>query len=214
MNRDYVLLAKKLAIMFCGFFLMSAGGVLGMESGLGVGPWNMLHIGIANHTPVTAGQASQGVGLLLIVLSYFLGIKPAFGTVAGMISFGVFFDLIHKSGVIPTDPGLVPGLVFVVLGVVCYGMGCGLYINTSMGTGPRDSLMLGFKNKLGWRIRRVRTIIETTVFIIGFLLGGPVGIGTVIFALSIGQMVEWSLRYLNFFPKEEEKQEGSPFVAR
>jgi uncharacterized membrane protein YczE len=177
-----------------GLFIFAGGIVSLLKSNLGMGPWSVFHVGITNHIPLTLGRVSQAVGLLIIVGSLFLNIYPGVGTILNMISVGFFIDLINPY--IPFMDELLYQMGFVGLGIVFMGLGSGLYINANLGAGPRDGLMLGLHKKTGRSIRFIRNSMEITVLIVGFFLGGPVGVGTVGFALAIGPSVQFFLKLI------------------
>jgi uncharacterized membrane protein YczE len=184
--------------MMAGFFMLATGIVFILKSNLGMSPWSVFHVGITNHTPLTLGRVTQVVGLGIVVLSLAFRIYPGVGTLLNVIFIGVFIDLVNPY--IPfmhhysTQTGILLG------GILFIGLGTGLYINANLGAGPRDGLMLGLHKKTGRSIRLVRNSIEVTVLVTGFFLGGPVGIGTVAFALFIGPSVQF---FLKVIPKRE-----------
>ena len=116
---------------------------------------------------------------------------PKIGTFLDMVLTGIFIDLFNFW--LPTVNGFFPQLIAFCIGLFLIGFGCGMYIVANLGVGPRDTLMLLFTNKLGWKVGRARTIMEVTVAIVGFLLGGPIGIGTVIMSFGLGPIVQWAL---------------------
>jgi uncharacterized membrane protein YczE len=132
----------------------------------------------------------QGLGLLLIAVSYFFKVRPSIGTILNMIFLGLFVDLVIAGGYVPQPELLWLRIVLYTCGVVLYGFGIAFYISPNLGAGPRDSLMLALTRSSRFRVGTIRTFIEVTVAIAGYFLGGPLGIGTVIFALSIGLFME------------------------
>lgn len=159
---------------------------------LGVGPWDVLHIGLYENFGLTIGTWSILIGLAIIGLTALVMKEfPKIGTWLNMILLGVFIDIFNL--LLPNFESLLAQCIIFVLGVVVMGYGIGVYMSPNIGAGPRDSLMLIFVEKFGFSIKRVRTSIEVIVAICGWLLGGPVGIGTVIIALLIGQFVHFTL---------------------
>lgn len=155
-------------------------------------PWGCFHVGITRHLPLTLGRVSQGVGFIIILASLFLHIYPGIGTILNMILIGFFIDLINPHIPFMHQLGIQFGMLG--FGVLLIGVASGLYINANLGAGPRDSLMLGLSRKTGRSIRLVRNSMEVVVLVSGFLLGGPVGIGTVVYALAIGPCVQFFLK--------------------
>lgn len=180
--------------LMMGLWALAAGIVFILKSNLGVTPWNVFHVGVTYHVPVTLGRVIQVVGLILIVVSLGMGRYPGVGTVLNMIFVGIFVDILNP-WVPPMNYYIYQGILL-LLGIFCIGLGTGLYINSNLGAGPRDSLMMVLHKKTGKSIRLVRNSIEITVLITGVILGGPFGIGTIAFALGIGPVVQVFLKII------------------
>jgi len=180
--------------LIIGLFVFAVGIVSMLKSNLGMGPWSVFHVGITNHLPLTLGRVSQIVGLIVILFSLFFRIYPGIGTVLNMIVIGFFIDLINPY--VPSMYNYFSQITMLALGIILIGIGSGLYINANLGAGPRDGLMLGLSKKTGKSIRLIRNSMEITVLITGFFLGGPVGVGTVAFALAIGFSVQFFLKLI------------------
>lgn len=179
--------------LMVGFLLYAFGGVLLIKSSLGASPWDVFHLGLTNYTPLTIGQTGQLVGIVLIVISWYLGIKPGLGTISNMLFIGIFIDLIFYYRLVPDPAGLGERTICLLLGTVVCSIATVFCIITDFGTGPRDSLMLGLSQRLGLRIGLTRAIIELVVVILGVLLKGKIGLGTLFFAVAIGPLVEFFL---------------------
>ena len=177
-----------------GLFLCALGILAFLEARLGLGPWDVLHQGIAEHTPLSFGVANEVVASVVLFIAWLLGSRPGFGTVANALLIGAFVALVQPLGFVqhlstwplPARAGLV------VAGLVCFGVGSALYIGAAYGAGPRDSLMLIGAFRSHVRIGVVRALLEASALALGFALGGKVGIGTLAFALLIGPSVEGS----------------------
>ncbi len=176
--------------LFLGLFIVAGGIVFTINANLGVNPWDVLHIGIATQTGLTVGRVIQGIGLLLVAISYFFGVKIYVGTVLNMIFLGLFVDLIIAWGYVPQPELLWQRIILYISGVIVFGFGVAIYISANLGAGPRDSLMLALTRATKIRVGTIRTLMEITAATIGFFLGGPLGIGTVIFALTVGVFME------------------------
>lgn len=187
----------QLSWLMLGLFLFGLSIVLIIEAHLGISPWDVLHMGLTSYLPFTFGQIMIGTGLLCVLLAYPMGVKPSIGTLLNMIFIGIFADVIINQGWVPSYESYVVRLIYLILGVMGCGFATGMYISARMGTGPRDSLMVGLHKLTGWRIGVVRTAIELSVVSLGFLLGGPVGVGTVVFSLCIGWATEISMSFFN-----------------
>ncbi len=180
------------------------GVVKSLYSNLGMSPWGVFQFGLAKILPLTFGQVSQVVGLAVLVLGWALGFPPGLGTVANMYLVGLFIDLVMAWNLIPQPVGLVPQMVMLVLGIVVIGIASLLYLRAQLGAGPRDGLMVGLVTKLDRPVSQVRIAIEVTVLVMGFFLGGPVGVGTILNALLTGPIVQRSFKLGGFNPKSEQ----------
>lgn len=159
---------------------------------LGIGPWDVFHVGLYKKYGLTIGTWSILTGLLIVGGTAIIFKElPKIGTWLNMVLLGVFIDIFNW--LLPDPEAIIPQTILFVLGIVIMGYGIGVYMSPSIGAGPRDSLMLVFVEKFKFSIKRVRTSIEVIVAICGWLLGGPVGVGTVIIALLIGQFVHYTL---------------------
>ena len=186
-------LARAVWLVF-GLFLCSCGIVAFLESRLGLPPWDVLHQGIAKHTPLSFGLANEVVAVIVLFLAWALGSKPGPGTVANALLIGLFVVFVQPIGLVQhlsTWP-LAARALLLVGGLVCFGVGSAFYIGAAYGAGPRDSLMLIGALRTHVRIGVVRTALEGTVLVAGFALGGRVGIGTLAFAVLIGPSIEGS----------------------
>jgi uncharacterized protein len=197
--------------LIVGLWLFAAGVVLGLRSGLGVGPWDVLHDGIRKVTPLSFGTGAILVGVLLVAVAAVAGVRPGPGTLVNMVAIGAFADAMLATGIgRDLDAQWLPvRLAAVAAGVGLVALGSALYIGAGLGSGPRDSLMLMLSARTGLRIGVVRALIEATVLGIGVLLGGAAGIGTVLFAFGIGPAVEATFRLLRVQPRLEPGREGA-----
>jgi len=163
-----------------------------VRAGLGLDPWDVLHQGLAGRTGMTIGIASAVVGVAVLLAWIPLRNRPGVGTVANVIVIAITVDA--GMALLPT-PESLPVRVAMMLGaVVLNGLSTVLYIGAGMGPGPRDGLMTGLVARTGLSVRLVRTSIEATVLAVGWLLGGTVGVGTVVYALGIGPLVQLFVR--------------------
>jgi uncharacterized protein len=177
-----------------GLFLCALGILAFLEARLGLGPWDVLHQGIAEHTPLSFGAANEVVAVVVLFIAWLLGSRPGFGTVANALLIGAFVALVQPLGFVEdlsTWP-LLARASLLVIGLACFGIGSAFYIGAAYGAGPRDSLMLIGAFRTHVRIGLVRAALEASVLVLGFALGGKVGIGTLAFALLIGPSVEGS----------------------
>ncbi len=174
---------------------------------LGIGPWDVLHVGLYLNVGLTIGSWSIISGLV-IVIGTAIGTKkfPKIGTWLNMILIGLFIDFFNW--LLPDLSSYLGQTIFFVTGVLIMGLGVGIYVAPNMGAGPRDSVMILIVDKTGWTVKRVRTGIEIVVAIIGWMLGGPIGFGTLLIAVTLGQIVHLTLpmakRWLHRSTKEIE----------
>ena len=204
LTKNWVTFLSRMPGLFVGLFIFSAGVVGNLHAGLGMMPWGVLNVGIEKMTPFTLGEVSQVVGLIVLLLGWLLGFPPGFGTFINMYIIGVYIDWIIAVGLIPFPEALPMQLGLLLLSVAFLGLGTLLYIRVGLGAGPRDGLMMGLVQKTGRPVSTIRGFIEVTVLAIGYLLGGPVGIGTVISALTVGYSVQLAFK-LGGYSKDAEQ---------
>lgn len=195
-------LPARLAWLVLGLFLCAAGIMAFLQARLGLPPWDVLHQGIAKRTPLSFGLANVSVAVVVLGVAWRLGARVGFGTVANAVLIGLFVALLQPLPAVRELAGWpVAGRVGLLgVGLACFGVGSALYIGAALGAGPRDSLMLVGSRRLGMRIGAVRALIEVSVLVAGFFLGGVVGLGTVVFAALIGPAVEASFWVLSRTP--------------
>ena len=174
--------------LLLGLVAFGLGIALMAQAGLGLGPWEAFHQGLGRLAGQELGTVSVVLGLPILALWWPLGERPGIGTVLNVVLIGTVTNL--GIALLPLAAGLAAQLLMMAAGVVTIGVGSGLYLGADLGAGPRDGLMTGIHHRFGWSIRRARTLIELTVLVAGFLLGGTIGIGTVVFALGIGPLVQ------------------------
>lgn len=187
-------LLRKMPSLLFGLFLFAAGVVANLCSGLGMAPWGVLNVGIVNYTPLTLGQASQLVGLAVLVIGWVMGFAPGLGILANMYFVGLFIDLIISWGLIPIPADVLGQVAMLFLSVGLIGVASYLYLRVRLGAGPRDGLMMGLVRKLDRPVSTIRGAIEVTVLVLGYILGGPVGIGTLVTALTTGYAVQLAFK--------------------
>lgn len=187
---------RRLPQLFGGLALYGASMGLMIRSGLGLDPWDVLHEALAARTGLTFGTITAIVGALVLLCWIPLRQRPGVGTVSNILVIAVAVDL--TLAVVTQPAGLVPRIILLVTGVVLNGLASATYIGVRLGPGPRDGLMTGLNARTGWSIRLVRTAIELTVLAVGWLLGGTVGVGTVLYALAIGPLVQAFLPFVTW----------------
>lgn len=180
-----------LLIGLCGY---GASMAMMVRAGLGLDPWDVFHQGLTRHTPLSLGMASAVVGVVVLLAWIPLRNRPGIGTVANVIVIAVTVDA--TLAVLPAPSALPVRIAMMIGAVVLNAISTVLYIGAGLGPGPRDGLMTGLVARTGLSVRLVRTAIEATVLAVGWLMGGTVGIGTVVYAVGIGPLVQLFLRLM------------------
>jgi uncharacterized membrane protein YczE len=199
-------LPRRLVQLVLGLWLYGASMAMMVESQLGLDPWDVFHEGVAGGLPLTFGTVVvlTGVGVLLLWLP--LRQAPGLGTIANVVVIGVASDV--TLALLERPEEIATRSVLLVAGVVLNGLAGALYIGAQLGPGPRDGLMTGVVRRTGWSVRLVRTALEVTVLAVGFVLGGTVGLGTVLYALAIGPLLQL------FLPRVVVPLDGAPAAPR
>jgi uncharacterized membrane protein YczE len=177
---------RRLSQLYAGLALYGSSSALLVESSLGLNPWDVLHQGLSRSVGLSIGSWVLLVGALVLLLWLPLRQRPGLGTVSNILVIGVVLD--GALVLLPTPEALPARVAFLVAGVGLNAVATAGYIGAALGPGPRDGLMTGLAAR-GWSVRVVRSAIELTVLAAGFLLGGTVGVGTVVYALAIGPLV-------------------------
>ncbi|MGW0997366.1 membrane protein YczE [Streptomyces sp. NPDC002520] len=185
-------LARRLIQLYVGLALYGASSALLVEAGLGLEPWNVLHQGLAELTGMTIGVVSIFVGAAVLLLWIPLRQRPGLGTVSNVFVVGLAMD--GTLALVPDVHSLAVRVPLMVAGIVLNGVATGLYIAASFGPGPRDGLMTGLHRRTGRSIRLMRTVVEVAVVVTGFVLGGTIGVGTLLYAVSIGPLAQLFLK--------------------
>ncbi|WP_327247489.1 membrane protein YczE [Streptomyces sp. NBC_01320] len=186
-------LTRRLMQLYVGLALYGASSALMVRAGLGLEPWGVLHQGLAERTGLSIGVVAIIVGAAVLLLWIPMRQRPGLGTVSNVFAIGLAMD--GTLALVPELHGLVARIVIMVAGIALNGVATGLYIAARFGPGPRDGLMTGLHRRTGRSVRLVRTAIEVAVVATGFLLGGSLGVGTVLYALSIGPLAQLFLRF-------------------
>ncbi|MBV9338319.1 MAG: hypothetical protein JO262_14680 [Solirubrobacterales bacterium] len=181
---------RRLIQLYVGLILYGVSAAMMLLAGLGVDPWDVLHQGLSRRFGLGVGTWVIIVGALVLLLWIPLRQRPGFGTLNNVLAIGLVVNLVL--GAVPPVHGLAARLVVMTSGVVLNGIATGAYIGAGLGPGPRDGLMTGLAAR-GYSIRVVRTGIELTVLLAGWLLGGTLGLGTVVYALGIGPIAHLSI---------------------
>jgi uncharacterized membrane protein YczE len=187
-------LRRRLPQLLVGIPVLGVGIALTLQARLGVSPYDVLHQGIAEKTGLSVGTVVILVGVVILVFWIPLRQRPGLGTVLNALTVGLVIDLaVHA---VPVPELLAARIPLLVVGILVTGLGMGLYIGAGLGPGPRDGLMTGIAAK-GFPLWAVRTVLELAALAVGWVLGGNVGAGTVLFAFSIGPLGHFFLARLH-----------------
>lgn len=191
-------LVRRIPRLVAGLVLCGVGIAAMVVADLGLGPWDVLHQGLSKRTGIGIGTVGIFVGIGVLLLWIPLRQRIGIGTIVNTILIGVTIDVVLALA--PDPSNVVVRSVLLLAGIVLMGVGIGLYIGAGLGPGPRDGVMTAFADR-GYSVRVVRTLIELSALGAGALLGGSVGLGTVLFALMIGPIVHHTLPWLTIAPR-------------
>lgn len=191
-----------LVIQF-GFALFGLSIAVMIRSNVGTGPWALLEVALSGLTGITPGRMSIIVGFVVLLAALAMGERIGWGTLGNILFIGLWEDMFLQ--MIPSVEDRIVLQALMLLGaVLLMGIASAIYIGVDAGAGPRDSLMLAVHRKSGWSIRFGRAVIEILVVAVGFLLGGPLGFGTILFALLIGPSVQWAFKLFHVKTRKTE----------
>jgi uncharacterized membrane protein YczE len=198
------MMTHRLFQLFWGLCLYGFSMALMLRANLGLDPWDVLHQGLAPRMGLSFGMTVNLIGAVVLLLWWPLRQRPGVGTVANILVIGTAVDL--SLMVLPVPEGLFVQAAWLGAGIVLNGIAGGAYIGAGMGPGPRDGLMTGLCRRTGWPVKWVRTGIEIGVLAIGWLLGGKVGVGTIVYAATIGWIVHHALPFFRIAALERPAQ--------
>ena len=189
----------RLLILNIGFLFITLGIVMIVNSRLGANSWNVLHVGLSIVTPLSLGQAIQVTSLTLITINWLMKESPGVAAFLELIVVGILIDVFIPAGVFPLQTSLIISFLYVLFGTLSLGFGIALYIKSNLGKGAREGTMFVLARHLPWRLGTVRTILEVLALLTGYLLKGPVGVGTVFVTFALGWVIEYSMSLLKNF---------------
>lgn len=203
----------RLAQLLAGLVCSAVGIVMTLQAGLGVSPWDVLHGGLAERLDLPFGSVVQGVGVVVLLLGVGLGgVRPGVGTFANIVLIGAVENILLDTSWLDglAEEALWRRAIVLAAGVLIIGFGAALYIGAHLGAGPRDSLMVALHARTGWSIGVSRGTVEVVALVAGLGLGGPFGVGTVLYALTIGPAVQIWFRVLRLTPSRLPETTGEP----
>lgn len=187
-----IAMSLRLTRLMVGLFVYGLGIALMVNAGIGIAPWDVLAQGISIQADISYGIASIIVSIAVMIAWIPFKVKPGIGSVLNAIGIGLFVDLWLPFT--PKAGSFGFGILEFVVGMVIVAFATGLYISSHLGMGPRDGLVMGTKRRFNKPVWLIRTVYESLVLVIGWAMGGRVGLGTVLFAFGIGYLMQVSLR--------------------
>jgi uncharacterized membrane protein YczE len=195
-------LARRLPQLYVGLVLYGVSLAMMVRGDLGLAPWDVLHSGLTQHLPITLGQAVVLMSFVVLLFWIPLREKPGLGTISNAFVVGLSADA--TLWLLDRPDAMVLRIALMLGGIALCGLAGALYIGAQLGRGPRDGLMTGLSRRTGRSLRLVRTCLEVTVVLIGLLLGGSLGLGTVLYALAIGPLTQLWLPTWTIHPRVKE----------
>ncbi len=190
---------RRLLQLYVGLSLYGLSTAMFVRADLGADPWNVFHLGVAKLLAMDIGTVIILTGVLVLLLWIPLRLRPGLGTISNVIAIGLAADVALTF--IPAIDSLMARSLLLVSAVIVNALATGMYIGAGFGAGPRDGLMTGINARTGWSVRSVRTAIEVSVLLFGWGLGGTFGVGTVLYALSIGPLIQICLPWFRQKPR-------------
>ncbi len=197
---------KALGKLMVGLVLFGAGLWLGLMAELGVGPWDVLTGGLSDRLGTPFGRTAIAISVVVLLVGLVAGVRPGVGTLLNVVVVGATIDVLLATPLLDSlGDGPAPvRLLVTLIGIACVAAGSALYLGAHLGPGPRDGLMVAIHLRTGWRVGTSRAVLECGVLVVGVLLGGPVGVGTLLFAFGIGPAVQVAFRVLHQTPVRRE----------
>jgi uncharacterized membrane protein YczE len=199
--------SRRVTQLYVGLVLYGVSSAMQVQAGLGLDPWDVLHQGVANRVDRAIGTVVIAVGALVLWGWIPLRQRPGLGTVSNVIVLGLAMNA--TLAVLPVQHGYPARIAMLLGAIVLCGIATGMYISAGLGPGPRDGLMTGISRRAGVSIRLTRTLIELTVLVTGWLLGGSVGVGTVLYAVLIGPLAQVFLKVFRIHKLVTESDEAT-----
>ena len=189
---------NKIPRLILGYVLYALGVVFNIKANLGLSPWNVFNEGLNKIIGITIGQSIIVVGVIIVIITSFFKEKIGIGTLGNMICIGLFTDLFLELDIIPIFEIVILKVMMLLLGLFTIGVASYCYLSVELGSGPRDGLMVLLAKRTRFSVRTIRSSIEIVVLIIGYFMGGTVGVGTLISAFGIGYFVQFAFKLFKF----------------
>jgi len=205
---------KQVPKLLIAFLIIAYGMVQMKDVSIGMHAWATLNLGLMKVTNLNFGQLSQLIGLTIIVFSLTIKIYPGLATLLNMFFIGYFIDLLDPYPITFIPTTLLFKLIAFYFGIIIFSYGIYLYLSFEMGAGPRDGLMVGLVKLTGYRVAYVRPAIELTVLVLGALLGGKLGLGTILVSITGGYILDWIFQFKKFDPKNTKQRVLTDYLLR
>lgn len=199
MRRSYPV---RLALLVLGTALTALGVCMMLQADIGLEPWSVFHQGLELTTGISFGMASSLTGFIAIAAAVILGESFGIGTVVNIVLCGVLIDLVNAAALIPRMTSIFSGVLMLFAGMVVLAVGTWLYMASELGSGPRDALTVALARKTKRSVGPCRVVMDCTVTALGYLMGGKLGLGTVIAAVFVGWIIDLTFRLVRFHPTE------------
>ena len=202
-----ITITKKCIRAAIGLIMFGFGLYMTIQANIGAAPWDVFSLGITNYIPLTFGQVNTGVGVIIVIIDVILKERIGLGTLLDTFLVGLSFDVFNSLNIVPTCNSIVTGLVVMTVGMFLMAIGQFIYMKAAICCGPRDSLLVA----LGKRAKKIPigavcVILEVVVLVIGWIMGGPVGIGTAYSALGVGVTMQIVFNIVKFEPRDVKHQ--------
>ena len=194
----------KFSRLLIGYFLYALGIVMTINAQQGLGPWGVFHQGLSSQLNITFGIAVNIVGAVIVILDFILGERIGWGTIGNVIFIGTFIDLIIIINLVPIFENTFLSFLMMLIGMFIISLAAYFYLSARLGAGPRDGLMIALTKLANKPVGLIRSAIEVTVLVAGYLLGGSVGWGTLIMSLGLGFFFQITFKMFNFNVKKVE----------
>lgn len=192
---------KVVVRLLLGFMIYGLAIVVMIHANIGLSPWDVLHQGISLKTGLSMGQISISVGIIIVIIDAFMGEGIGFATIGNVLLIGTFLDFFENINIVPYANNLLTGIIMMLIGIILAAIATVLYLKPALGSGPRDGLMLAINKRSSKSVGTIRGIIEFTALTIGWLLGGSVGIGTIISGIGLGYAIQFAFKISNIDSK-------------
>lgn len=180
--------------LLLGFIIYGLAIVVMIHANIGLSPWDVFHQGISLKTNLSMGQISILVGIIIIIIDAIMGEGIGFATLGNVLLIGTFLDIFENLKIIPYANNLFTGIIMMIIGMILAAIATVLYLKPALGSGPRDGLMLAINKRSSKSVGTIRAIIEISALTAGWILGGSVGIGTIISGLGLGYAIQFGFK--------------------